>query len=264
MPPRTIVTVGAETQHVADIPIIIPKVPNYEFFHNMLVYGNHTVDMKFEVDAKETSFVEFQRGLVLQGRSPGMQSLYALDENICTISRHVVDTELICPAIKKTAVGVLRGWKCKGGDSTFTPNHLKQCKCSASEVLRYINGLMIQITNRMGIQHSTPSPGFPVLFDSTLSSCNINVLQSWYLELFKWMDGVYHDFSSINGLKQNPMHGNSRDFLHHRRNFKDRMGSLAIFRCAQRYGYWLTTYTPIDNEFEFVSIFRTLVGSAQC
>jgi hypothetical protein len=234
MPLRTIVAVGAETQHVADIPIIVPKIPNYEFFHNMLVYGNHSVEMKLEANSKEVSFVEFQRGLILRGQSPGMQSLYAPDENICTISKHVVDVELIFPAIKKASVGVILGWKCKDCDSTFTPTHLRQCKVSGSEVLRYINGLMIQITNRMGVQHSVSRPGFPVLFESTLFSSNIQVLHSWYLELFKWMDGVYHDFPSTKGLKQIPMNGNSRDFLQHRRTFKDSMESLAIYRCVQR------------------------------
>ena len=226
-----IIAVGPETQHVADIPVIIPKIPNYEFFHNMLVYGNHSVEMKLDVKAKETSFVEFQRGLITRGQSPGMQSMYAPDENICTISRHVVDLDVIFPAIKRAVFGVHQEWKCKDGDSIFTPNKLKECKDAAFEVLRYINGIAVQITARMGILHSVSSPAYPVFHESTLSSCDIKALRSWYLELFRWMDGVYHDFPSTNGLKHFPMHG-SRDFLQHRRTFKDSMSSLAIHRCV--------------------------------
>jgi hypothetical protein len=222
---------GSESQ-VAGIPVIIPHIPNYHVFHNIVVYGNRTVDMVQDDKAKEDSFVKFQQGLILNGQSPGMQSLYAPDEKICTVSRHVVDVELIFPSIKKVCLGVSRQWNCSNEDSSFASDELRECKSAALKMLGNVNGLGSQIASRMGVLHAPLEPAFPVLSESMVFSCNIQLLESWWLDLFKWMHGVYRDFPSTKGLKHYPDNGN-RDLMQQKSTFKDNLIFLATYRYAE-------------------------------
>jgi len=195
----------------------------------MLVYGNFTVSTLHENLASEASFSDFQWSLFIKQESPGMQTFYAPDEHICTVSRNSVDADLMAGSVEKMCVGVAHGWSVNcDTDATFTLGDLEDCRRCLEDVRVYVNGISNQCAVRTGMPRPPAMPTEPVL------SCSVAGVARWCFSLVQWMDSMYRDFTSMKGLIAFEQSSGKActSSLAHRRSFKDKMYSTAVYRCV--------------------------------
>lgn len=221
----------------AEIPNLLRNTPNYQLFHNMLVYNNDEIQTVQENLAAEKAAFDSHQQLHSQGYSCGMQTAYAPHSKVCCVGRSIINVESIYAYIDRVSLGVLHAWKDGGSvmdmsscfDSmksaekvcSFTPADRVQCidvcrkLCSTfnitlKETYALLNwcedpSMMLTMDGSChrggGIWTGVADELIPALKMEMLLSCDANALIDWYMRVLDWISEQYICFPTTDGLK---------------------------------------------------------------
>jgi hypothetical protein len=197
---------------------ILSFMPNYKLFHNIVIYGNHSMGILEDEVQCEDSVFDVQRSMYHKNTSVGAQSFYAPDERVCSVSKYSVDTD----SMRKCINGLCRGMACTNGEVDAQQRGMsiqlmhafhKQVENSCDFISRHVDG-------------SSNRP--PDAID--LVSAPLECAFDWCIAVLKWTDAQYIKYSSTGGLV--PFAQCKTQAKNNTDIFEARVSSLAVFRIA--------------------------------
>jgi hypothetical protein len=248
----------------ACIPQIIPKIPNYQLFHNLLVYKQGGLCTPQEMAGIEQRVVEDHWSRYKKGYTAGIRTYYAPDERMCRISRDIMDIDLLVPCIEKVCVGVMNAWKlCPVGSdcavpACFSESDQKECMDMGRKMCSCINMTIRDTFLRLFSRVAAPDDALPLLAVDTLLCCDVQRLLQWFSSVLKWIQERYANFPSLDGLLLYRKQEGVKDLTQDRDLlvFKDTMTHLIVYRLERI----SECVMDVENELDLWKIHATCVA----
>lgn len=187
-------------------------MPNYKLFHNIVIYGNHSMGILDDEVQSENSIFDVQRSMYHKNESVGVQSFYAPDERVCSVSKYSVDTD----SMRKCIEGMCKGMGEHQQDAMsiqMMEIFHKQVENSCAFISRHVDGF-----------GNSPPEAINLL------SATLDCVFDWCISMLKWADAQYIKFSGTGGLV--PFDQCKAQAKNNNDVFEARVSSLAAFRVA--------------------------------